>query len=35
MAKKGTLTKARIIDAVIEQIGISHKKSFANTMGFQ
>ena len=28
MAKKGTLTKARIIDAVIEQIGFSQKKSF-------
>ena len=28
MPKKGTLTKARIIDAVIEQIGFSQKKSF-------
>jgi integration host factor subunit alpha len=28
MPKKGTLTKARIIDAVIEQIGFPQKKSF-------
>ena len=28
MPKKGTLTKAHIVNAVIEQIGFSQKKSF-------